>query len=266
MTKATPKKKTAAKKPEPKYKELVIAHQSMQFSDPDRAHELDAQDLFRACQDLGVRIVTGTETASDKMWAAVAHAADKADYLAYRHESCWVAVHRQAVEQTGKNGFIEVVPGDVGESQHDHGPRGISWLTYEDIDFGTVTVGAAHQLTRGRRKGDPNYKYNQKFGPAFEKFAKDHGKGPMLCFLNMDGNMSDRIHDVYWGAPFTTAWDDLKTWPATHPTAGNIDVIGGFNGDGRVEWVKAKAYPDSKVYMRADHYLIVATAKVKVLR
>jgi hypothetical protein len=238
---------------------------SMQFSDPDRAHQADAKKLFEYAREHGIHVLTGTETAEDKMWRMVSDAAKANDYFIRRPQgaSCWIAVDKKKIVRPYDWGYISVVSSDEGQSQHNHGPRGIAWLEWEDHDFGLMTQGVMHKLTRGVKPGQPNYKYKQNFGPAARKFGHAHGRGSRLCFLNGDMNESDKYNDVYEGAPFTSAWDELREWPKTHKV-GNYDVIGGYSQDRRVEWINAAAYDDSKVYFHADHYLVVATARIKL--
>ena len=246
---------------------LRIAHQSMQFSDPPEAHKKDAKTLFDYARDHDVRIVTTTESADPSVWIPLRAQAHAHEYMMItRQGSVTIAVRRDSIKPFSVDtGYIEVVASDEGESQHQHGSRGIGWLMYDDVDFGTITQGVMHQLTNGRKPGQPNYKLNRRFGPAARGFAKKHGEGNLLCFLNGDMNLDDKHNDVYRGAPFTTAWDALEHWEPTLPF-GTYDVIGGYNEDGRVQWTRVKSFKDGRVLMRADHYLVVADASVRKLK
>ena len=242
-----------------------VGHMSQQFSDPAKAHKADAKTLFEFAVDHDLRVVGGTEAADASVWEPLRREADRHGYVIRRHESCWVAVQRAAINlrKSVDSGYIEVVKTSEGQTQHDHGSRGIAWMQWDDKDFGTVTYGVMHQLTRGRRPGDPNYKFNKRFGGAASDFAKKFGAGAMICFLAGDMNMSDKNLDVFHGAPFTSAMDELKEWPKTHKV-GPIDTVGSFDRDHRVSWDDVTVYDDAKVYFHDDHFLVVVVANIRV--
>lgn len=246
---------------------FYAGHLSQQFSDPAGAHQRDAKTLFKFAVAHSLRVVGGTEAADPSVWEPLRTEAEAAGYVIRRHESCWVAVQRHKIVgmKSVDSGYIEVVKTNEGQSQHDHGSRGIAWMQWEDEDFGTVTYGVMHQLTQGRRPGEPNYRLNKRFGAAASDFAKKFGAGAMICFLAGDMNMSDKNLDVFHGAPFTSAMDELQEWPDTHKV-GPIDTVGSFDGDRRVTWETVTVYNDAKVYFHDDHYLLVVVANIRAVR
>lgn len=253
-------------KPKRKSSRIRFAHASMQFSDTPDQVQADAEKLFDRFLEKDVEIVTGTEANDAKVWRPLKAEADKAGYRFFKQRDCWIAVQRDLIKGGWKSGYVPVIESYEGVGKHTD--KGIVWVSFNTEAYGRITVGAAHYLTKGSPVAkDPerrqNLELNARFGPALTKWAKEHGKGTGLVFYGGDQNIVDRDGDTFFGAPLTSAWDELKKWQNTG--RGNIDVIASYDRDKRVKakWINAKN--DRKFHLHTDHFLVEAVYVVEHL-
>lgn len=253
-------------KPEKKASRIRFAHASMQFSDSPAQVQSDAERLFDRFLEKDVEIITGTEANDAKVWRRLKAEAEKAGYRFFKQRDCWVAVQKDLIKGGWKSGYVPVIESFEGIGKHTD--KGIVWVSFETEHYGRITVGAAHYLTKGRPDAkDPLYKsnleFNARFGPALEKWAREHGEGTNLVFYGGDQNIVDRDGDTFFGAPLTSAWDELKKYENTGH--GNIDVIASYNPDARVKAVWINAKDDREFKLFTDHFLVEAAYEVEHL-
>lgn len=246
--------------------QIRFAHASMQFSDKPDQVEHDAAALFARFKSTDTEIITGTEANDEKVWRRLKAAAESAGYRFYKQRDCWVAVQRDLIKGGWKAGYVPVIESFEGVGRHTD--KGIVWVSFETEDYGRITVGAAHYLTKGRPSAKSaeyrqNLEFNARFGPALTKWAKEHGAGSDLVFYGGDQNIVDRTDDTFFGAPLKSAWDELGKWENTGH--GNIDVIASYNKDGRVSAKWIRALDDSEFRLFTDHFLVEAAFAVRHL-
>jgi hypothetical protein len=252
---------------------LQVQHSSLEVFDTPAQKRHDATKVFT----LGSHIITGTEAGPGKGNVSHAALADVAERTGYTFwgpapQDCWVAIRRDFIAPGTKpeRGLIPVLKGaEALDDPHRYGPKGLPWVTVETA-VGTVTVGAGHWLTKGRRRhqaqddrpGDPvdHFAANSKMGKAVAEWATDKAAGRALIFYGADTNLNDRTSDVFRGEPLTTCWDEIGKWPNTGH--GPIDVIATYDHDGRVRCRSARTLTDRIFYLNADHHTVVATYEV----
>jgi len=263
-------------------------HASLQFSDTPSQQEADITDLFERANKREVWWVTGTEAGPGaeptgalllrvgkamgyKVWVP-----SEKDGGAGSSTDCWVAVDLKRIKKDSwKTGYEPGIPGSKalytkqglpGNTFPRWGPKGVVWVSFENVDVGPVSVAAAHYLTKGRSpKGQPikgvdHYQWNQTLAKVIGDWGREHGKGKALAFYGGDQNISDREDDTFFGQPFTSAWDELKKWENTGH--GNIDVIASYKADGRVTAQAARALDDKEFFQHGDHFIVEAEFKV----
>jgi hypothetical protein len=242
---------------------LTFQHTSLQVFDTTAAKASDIEKIFSR----GKMILTGTEAGGPRAKDTRRLLAEKAEKHGYRLHvpdttDGWVAVKKDRIKPGTRfrTGLVPVVYASEGLGKHT--AKGIAWVTYQDVEVGTVTVGASHYMTRGRRPGDPNWVLNKRLANALGDWAREKGKGGALVFYGGDQNIPDRTEDTFFGSPLTSAWDEVGRWEGTGH--GNIDVIASYDGDVRVSWVLVDAKPDSEIPLETDHFLVEAVAKVLV--
>ena len=253
-------------KPKRKSSRIRFAHASMQFSDSPDQVQHDAEKLFDRFIEKDVEIITGTEANDAKVWRRLKAEANKAGYRFFKQRDCWIAVQRDLIKGGWKSGYVPVIESHEGVGRHTD--KGIVWVSFNTEKYGRITVGAAHYLTKGRPNAkSPEYRqnleFNARFGPALTKWAKEHGKGNALVFYGGDQNIVDRTADTFFGAPLTSAWDELKHYENTGH--GNIDVIASYDRDGRVKAKRIHARNDKRFHLHTDHFLVEAVYEVKHL-
>lgn len=260
---------------------LHLAHISMQFSDnPDQMRH-DVAKLFRRAKERNYAWITGTEAGpgADPLRDILADACKENKYILFVPKSptdAWVAVNKEYVKGNKVTTRYEpIIPGSslLNVKGSRWGPKGITSISFETPDkigIGPVSVGSSHYLTKGRspknspKAGDKTrYEWNKKLGLAVGDWAIEHGKGRGLAFYGGDQNMVDRITDTFFGAPLTSAWDELGRYANTGH--GNIDVIASYDRDGRVKATYVRALDDRKFFLHTDHYLVEAGYEVEVL-
>lgn len=253
---------------------IKVQESSMQYSDTPKQHEKDAKAVF----SLGSHIVLGTEAGpgSNVLPAALKQEAEAKGYWFYvprRPTDCWVAVKKSLMPDKPRTGYIPVIEGSSESGDpHRYGPKGIVWMRGK-TSLGRLSVASFHGLTKARypgmaqhdKPGDPvdHRAENERLGHALGDWATQEGKGTNLVFAGGDTNLLDRTDDVFFGAPLTTCWDELKTWPATGH--GNIDVIASYDRDGRVKCLKSRVLHDRDLHLFSDHFTVVATYEVAPL-
>jgi hypothetical protein len=129
--------------------------------------------------------------------------------------------------------------------------------------YGQFAVGAVHNLTHRGAGKEWKAESDKIYAEVMGKWGAEHGKGTALAFIGGDFNRVDRRNDLFFGQPFTTCWDDLKTWPNTGH--GNIDAIARYDSDSRVRCVGARVLDDKKVFLNTDHWLIEAEYEIQPL-
>jgi hypothetical protein len=259
---------------------LRIAHASMQFSDTDKQQKRDAERLFGRAEDKQYRWITGTEAGPGSDLAKYLRgSAREAGYRFFSPKAptdAWVAVDEGFIKESWDTGYIPVIPGSAqldktGKKFPRWGPKGVVWVSWETDDLGEFHVAAGHYLKDGARPGPQaningvnHYLWNKKLGTAFGEWAKEHGKGKNVAFVGADVNIIDRDHDVFFGAPLTTLWDELGKHENTGH--GNIDVIATYDGDKRVAAKSCRALSDGEFFLNTDHFLVEAEVDVKPLK
>lgn len=259
----------AKPKPAGKTRRLRLGHVSMQFSDTPEQMRQDVAAVFARAKERDYAWLTGTEAGAgadplDKLLRAAAKAAGYR-YFRPRRTDAWIAVREDLIAGGWRTYYAKVIDGEAGKFT-DKGPVEVA---FDTPDLGRITILAGHYLTKGRpNPRDPQYgRYtaeNQSLAHAIGERGRLGAKGSGLAFYGGDQNIDDRRDDTFFGAPFTTAWDELGRWENTGH--GPIDVIASWDGDGRVKAVDVDAFPDSEVMLHTDHYLIEAAYDVRVLR
>lgn len=248
--------------------DLRLMHASMQFSDTRANHRHDASAVFKYAKANDVVFLTGTEGGGDSLSAALTDAAATSGFALNLHRSGdWVAVNIAMAKVTSRGHAGPFVPGTTGlkASQGGHAPRGITWTTAAVYGNSTVTVGSVHYLTK--RSVLATGVNNDRIAVGIGKWGQAKGAGKNLVFINGDMNMDDAKRDVFMGKPFTSCWDELKKWPATHGVSkargSTIDVSASYDRDGRVSAKSAKVLDDSDLRLATDHFPLVAVYAVR---
>jgi hypothetical protein len=279
-----------AQKPIKPDADLVLVkamHASLQFSDTPKQQEEDIRDLFERAKTRDVWWVTGTEAGpgaepTGELLLRLGKAAGYQVWVPSEHKGVgnatdsWVAVDSERVKKgSWKTGFEPGIPGSKalytaqglpGDALPRWGPKGVVWVSFENVDIGVVGVAAAHYLTKGRSpKGQPikgvdHYEWNKTLAAEIGDWAREHGKGKGLAFYGGDQNIVDRTDDTFFGQPLTSAWDELKKWENTGH--GNIDVIASYDGDSRVSAQAVRALDDKEFFQHGDHFVVEAEFKV----
>lgn len=243
------------------WKQIKIQHTSLQWSDTKAQMAEDVQEIFSRGADMlsGTEAGAGNELGNLLKLAAVRH-----DYRLQLERSVWVAVKDELIVPGNRvrKGYVPVLDSQDGSGRHTD--RGVAWMQYKHVDFGTVTFGCAHYLTNGRRPGTPNYELNRRMANAIGKWARENGKGRDIVFYAGDQNIVDRYEDTFFGNPLTSAWDELERYQNTGH--GNIDVVASYDRDARVRVRSCRALDDKKLPLHTDHFLVEAVYDVEVDR
>jgi hypothetical protein len=250
--------------PKPKGVQVKATHASLQFSDPTVQKVADANRVFARAKARNVRWITGTE-GWEKDSRVALHAAAKANGY-----SLWIAPGQDAwiaVQHSFVVGKLETFAGPVivdGKAHHFTNKK-VTSVTFKTAELGTITVIACHLLTKGDPSRPPAelLAQNKKLSKAIGDHARLKGKGLNLVFYGGDQNIQDRRTDTFLGAPLTSLWDELKTWPSTGH--GTIDVIASYDLDGRVKGESCKALSDRDFALFTDHYLVEGSFRVRPL-
>lgn len=229
----------------------------------------DYERIFR----YGVPRVSGTELSRD-IARDVAQLAHKHGFRlshSERHDG-WVAAHRDVIVNGTWREYHEHVLDSapaVGDP-HPYSGKGVDGASWEEREVGArVGLVAGHFLTKGRWRGqaqqdhpgDPvdHFQANTIYAHAFGRWAEKFGDGPNLAFVGIDTNLVDERVDVFRGAPLTTAADEVDSYPASGH--GGVDVIGSYNGDGRVRATHFGIAPN--LHLHSDHKPVLARFRVK---
>lgn len=234
---------------------IRMAEISLQFSDSPQQIEHDVQIIF--CRDY--QFIFGTEAGPfGKIRDIVKKWADKTGYrVQFGRADSWVAVQKTFIKGKWEAGYTKVIDRDEGVGAH--GNKGIVWVKFKSELGRTFLLGAGHYLTKGRRAGEPNFALNKRFGTELRTWASQHGQGCVVIYGG-DQNIVDEHNDTFFGAPFTSAWDELKKWEGTGH--GNIDVIASWDRSRGIEWVHINAIRDRRLRLHTDHFLVEAVANV----
>jgi hypothetical protein len=249
--------------------DLRLMHASMQFSDSPSEERSDAAALVKWADKNGVAFLTGTEAGQRTVY--VEAFTDLAKQYGWKYTAKhgeWVMVNLDKITGKAVPGYAgPFIPGTRGLTapQGAHGPRGITYLSATVPAIGEVTVGSCHYLTK--RSIDATGHSNTPLIKGIAQFGKDHGKGKALVFINGDINRDDQYRDAFDGNPFTTIWDELKKWPATHGRdkahGSTIDMSASWNADGRVSAKSGRVLDDSDLRLSTDHFPLVATYTIR---
>lgn len=253
-----------------------IVHSSQQFSDTKAQHIHDADALFGYCRDNGVSFVSGTEAgnspANNDLRMALLAASKRTNFLMNAHKwGDWTAVNLSLCEfiEDGYAGpFIEGTTG-LKPSQGAHAPRGITWSTARSKakGVGVLTMGSAHFLTQ--RSIVASKTTNAPLQLGIGAWGKQKSKGKRLVFIGADVNQDDERRQPFGAAPFTTVWDELGKYPATHGRdkqhGSTIDVIASYDADRRVSAQSARVLDDGDLSLYTDHFVIDATFAVRLM-
>lgn len=260
--------------PQPKTGKLTIQHSSMEVFDALPKQEADAQKIL----SLGNDIVCGTE--GRVAWKALKKYAKENGYFIYQggRSDSWVAIKKEICAKYPKQKWRTVKPkfgyqkifgsaGSTGDPNGPYGDRGITYATFAHKDFGVVSVGTSHYLTKGRTKDQTpagqfnHFDMNTKITDEIGKWARTYGRQNALAFFTADANIQDNRDDVFRGEPLTTSWDELGKYPNTGH--GTIDIIASYDKDGRVKCIGGRARPE--LNLNSDHITIQATYEVQLL-
>jgi len=245
---------------------LDVMHCSMQFSDNTKQKQADAKKIIARARNRNVAWITGTEAGAGKsmdLRAALEKECKANDYRFMVKSDTWIAVDRALISPNSySDGFIQSHAAQAGK----HSQLGISWVQFNSDGLGTVSVGASHYMTKGRKPGDPFYAMNRDLTVAIGKWGKERGAGSRLAFYGADANIPDRLDDTFLGQPFTTLADELHDWQNTGH--GSIDVIASYDGDGRVKGKYWRVLDDKEFFLNTDHFaceggFVVRTIKPK---
>lgn len=251
--------------------ELKLMHASMQFSDSPTEERADAAALCEWADGHGVAFLTGTEAGKRTVLVdAFQAAAKKWGWSFTTKNGEWLMVNRELITGKPTKGYAgPFIPGAGGipAAKGGHGPRGIAWITAELPELGIVTVGVAHYLTARSVAGTGHS--NDPLIKGIAAWGVEKGKGKALAFLNADINRDDEKRDPFDGGPFTSCWDELGKYPATHGRdkrhGSTIDMSASYNADGRVSVKTARVLDDSDLALATDHFPIVATYQVEAI-
>jgi len=265
-----------------------MAHASLQFSLSRKEKEEDIERIFERCARRGAAWITGTEAGrgaggSAKLLLDIGHTFGYTLWVPslepHIDTDAWIAVSNSMLaSDLFKTDYLPVIPSSRElYKRQGVNPRGKSrWsekglVTVEfDTVFGRVGVAAAHYLHRARNPqreldGINHFELNRRMGRAVAAWGREAGEGTDLAFYGGDQNMNDGKNgqpqgDTFFGAPFTSCWDELQKWPDTGH--GTIDVIATYNRDNRVKITAADALNDKKFRLHQDHYLVEASAAI----
>jgi hypothetical protein len=251
-------------KVKPKMTDLRVIHCSMQFSDTKSQHAHDAKAIFDYAKQRGALFVTGTEAGAHQpdLRDALTANAKRTGYSINAHKwGDWTATNTALAKVVGKGYEGPFIDGTTGiDAAHGaHSPRGITWQTAEVKGIvGAITIGSAHYLTQ--RSIEASKTTNQPLINGIAQWGKAKGKGSALVLFNADVNMDDEKRDPFSGGPFTTCWDELHKYPATHGRdvrhGSTIDVSASYNADKRVSAKSAQSLDDSRLQLFTDHFAI----------
>lgn len=261
---------------------LHLMHASMQFSDTPAQMTSDVGRLFDRAERRKVAWVTGTEAGpgAEPLTELLKDIGADHGYRVFKPKAptdCWIAVDSERITKgSWDQGYIPVIPGSahlekeglVPQSSKRWGPKGLVHVAFTDPALGRINVGAAHYLTDARHPSSPYWEWNRKLGLAIGEWAVEVGAGQALAMYGGDQNMADNRNtepqgDTFFGAPLTSAWDELGKWENTGH--GNIDVIASYDRDSRVKVVYCRALDDREFPMHTDHFIVEAGFDVRVL-
>lgn len=250
-----------AKKPAPLSEnetQLDLGHFSLQFSDTKTQKQADVNKIFTRNYDA----ITGTEAGEEPLTGMLRAAAKKHGYTFYEYKSNWVAINRSICKRLSyRKGAQTIIDNDlvVGPG-HD---SNIVWgtFTHKDPGVGRISILCSHYPTKGRPDAKDaarrvNIRWTKKLALAVGAKARVLGKGVDLVFYQGDQNIDDAVADTFFGAPLTSAQDELDQHEKTHWA--QIDVSASFNGDGRVRALYVRALDDKELHMFSDHYPLEA--------
>ncbi len=256
---------------------ITCAHASLQFSLSPAQHTADIESIFAHESARSATWITGTEAGAaanntSRELRRVGKAHGYAVFVPTTGTDCWVAVAEAIIDGEWKTGYTKVLDsGRKAGDPHHYTERGVVWVQFFNNTYGTISIAAAHHLAKGRtphaeqrdQPGDPvdHFAANQKLSRAIGDWATEHGARRNLAFFGGDTNMNDKNTDVFFGAPLTTLWDELKVHPNTGH--GNIDVIASSDRDCRVTGRSCHALDDSELKLNADHFLIDAEFAIR---
>lgn len=255
-------KKTAEKKPT---RVLDLAHFSMQYSDTEKQKKHDAAKIFGR----GYDAMTGTEASEESTQRIMRAKAEEKGYRLIIRRSCWVAINKKLIlPGSYRKGHVMLVDNDeVYGPGHD---LHITWAGCEIENIGRVSFLAGHFATKGRPNGktdilrinlDANRDYAAGIGLLVEKL----GAGKDIAIYGGDQNNHDKAVDTFFGAPLTSAWDELGKYEKTH-AVGNIDVMASYDRDGRVKAKYIRALDDTEMFMHSDHHPVEAGFEIELLK
>jgi hypothetical protein len=254
--------------------EVKLQHTSGQFSDNLAEHHQFAQAVFHRAQSHNVWLATGTEAGKSDvnhgLRSELILAAHEHGFFIYANpHGEWVALNRTKLNLKDMTGGYEgpFIEGHSGKGAHS--PRGITYASGEakQYNLGLITMGAVHFLTE--RSIEAGGVTNAPLQDGISDFGFKFGGGSKIVFIDADSNMRDHALDVFDGAPFTTAADELDKHPATHGAStkhGNdIDFIASFDRDGRVTCKSYEVHDDRTFPSTSDHFLLEAVYEVREL-
>lgn len=230
-------------------------HSSLQFSDTTEHKRHDVKKILGRARMHRTTWVTGTEAGprSKDTRAYLKEYGSQYDYRVSIYADTWVAIDKRViVPDSYRAGAERVLSASAGSGTH--AERGIGWarFTHQELDR-QITVGCAHYLKDGARKGQPNYSENLRLTKAIGSWGHKAGMGKSLVFIGADTNALDNLTDVFMGSPFTTLSDELKKYPGTGPGGGAIDVIASYDLDKRVKGTEWRVLSDQTFYLYSDH-------------
>ncbi len=146
------------------------------------------------------------------------------------------------------------------------------WINWAEVKFGDETVfyHTAHWLARLYLGGGRQQRHNT-LSQQMAVHVRKHAEGNNISFFSGDWNLDDdpqggdtraNGNQIFRSNNLLTIWDEMKVYPNTKGTD-TIDIIGSYNGDGRVAAKRYKRWPKQ----HSDHRFVSAwyeiTTKVK---
>lgn len=260
----------------------------LQFSDTNKQHTDDIEDLFGLAIDRKWAWAFGTETGpgSGNTGEEIMRIAREAGYKPWvpsrsnkgikRFTDGWIAVREDLITGGWKQGYNHGFDGsDQYEDEMKLGrkkwaPKGLAHVSFDCEKLGgRVNLGVSHYLTDARDPDSKFWELNKKLTKVIDDWANEVSKGPDLVFYGGDQNMADHRNnepqgDTFMGGKLKSIGDELKEWHnAGH---GTIDVIASHPRDGRVKAIDTRVFRDKDFFQHGDHAVSEATYRVESVR
>lgn len=253
--------------------DVVIQHNSMQFSDDRDQHEHDVNVVFDLAVDTGSWMIGGTEAGDisrkHDLHDLIIDIGEGHDFYVFAHKyGEWVALNKRYMHNFGHEYMGPFIEGTHGISapQGAHSPRGVT-VGYGEArqhSLGQLAFAEAHYMTHRSEavsgSNEPLYK-------GIAEYGRMYGSAHKKAFMCADANERDDHVDVFHGRPFTTISDELNKKFKTHGInthrGTQIDYIASYDSDGGVKGKEFEVWDDSDHKLFSDHFILHAVYGVK---